>query len=93
MRLLILIFLGGIITVAHGGPFVPVNLSTTIRPVLEINIDNAYKGRIHKCENEGITEIKGLNSPFEEFWAYLPDNCTWIELGILEEIILMNLNI
>jgi len=86
MRLLILIFLGGIITVAHGGPYVPVNLSTTIRPVLEINLDNRYKGRIHKCENEGISEIRGLNSPFEEFWAFLPDNCTWIELGILEQV-------
>ena len=86
MRLLILIFWGGIITVAHGRAFVPVNLKTTLRPVLEINLDNRYKGRIHKCENEGISEIRGLNSPFEEFWAYLPDNCTWIELGILEEV-------
>ncbi len=86
MGLLILIFLGGIITVAHGGPFVPVNLATTIRPTLEINIDNRYKGQIHKCENEGISEIKSLNSPFEEFWAFLPDNCTWIELGILEQV-------
>lgn len=86
MRLLILIFWGGIITVAHGEAFVPVNLPTTMRPALEINLDNRYKGRIHKCENEGISEIRGLNSPFEEFWAFLPDNCTWIELGILEEI-------
>ena len=86
MRLLILIFWGGIITVAHGGAFVPVNLTTTIRPVLEINLDNRYKGRIHKCENEGISEIMGLDSPFEEFWAFLPDNCTWIELGILEQV-------
>ena len=86
MRLLILIFWGGIITVAHGGAFVPVNLTTTIRPTLEINLDNRYKGRVHKCENEGISEIRGLNSPFEEFWAYLPDSCTWIELGILEQV-------
>ena len=28
----------------------------------------------------------GLNSPFEEFWAYIPGACWWIELGILEEI-------
>ena len=86
MRLLILIFWVGIITVAHSEAFVPNNLTTTMRPNLEINLDNHYKGRIHKCENEGISEIRSLNSPFEEFWAYFPDNCTWIELGILEEV-------
>ena len=86
LLMLILFFWGGIITVAHGEEFVPLNLITTMRPALEINLDNRYKGRIHKCENEGVSEIRGLNSPFEEFWAFVPDNCTWIELGILEQV-------
>ena len=71
MRFLIVIFICcvGIIPVAHSGVFVPSNLETTIRQTFEINLENRYKGLIHKCEKEGISEIRALNSPFEEFWG------------------------
>ena len=53
---------------------------------LEINTQNTYKGRVNKCEKEGIGDIYALNSPFEEFWAFIPSKCIWIELGILEKV-------
>ncbi len=66
------------------------NCSTALSTVeafkLEINIENNVKKRIHKCEADGIHDIRNLTSPFEELWAFIPSKCTWIELGILEEI-------
>ena len=73
-------------TVVKGEEFEPKYLETSIRPALETNIENHYKGRIHKCENDGISDIRRLKSPYEEFWAYIPEKCTWSELGILEKI-------
>ena len=83
-----LFFLFGMLvaTIANAETFVPKNLTTMVRPALEINTGNRYKGRINKCEKEGIADIRRLNSPYEEFWAYIPAECTWIELGILEQI-------
>lgn len=83
-----LFFLFGVlvVSIANVETFVPKNLTTMVRPALEINTGNHYKGRINKCEKEGIADIRRLNSPYEEFWAYIPTKCTWIELGILEQI-------
>ncbi|MEE2745557.1 MAG: hypothetical protein VX617_01620 [Pseudomonadota bacterium] len=63
-----------------------VSFETIIRQKLEINVKNASRGRINKCEAEGVLDIRSLKLPFEEFWAYIPGRCVWIELGVLEEI-------
>lgn len=86
MKLLVILLWGFLATVVKGEEFVPKNLKTNIRPSLETNLGNHYKGRIHKCEVDGIRDIRELNSPYEEFWAYIPEKCTWIELGILEKV-------
>jgi hypothetical protein len=71
---------------AGGAEFVPKSPPTVKTPGLEINTENTVKNRTHKCETEGIADIRQLTSPFEEFWAFVAGKCTWIELGILEEI-------
>ena len=75
----------GALPAAAGDGYVP-PFPTVLRPGLEINTANDIKARVHKCEDEGLGDIRGLDSPFEEFWAYIPGACWWIELGILEEI-------
>ncbi len=74
-----------VVPAAAGDGSVP-PFPTALRPGLEINTSNRIKARVHKCEDEGLRDLQGLNSPFEEFWAYIPSACWWIELGILEEI-------
>jgi hypothetical protein len=71
---------------AAGAEFIPKAPATVKAASLRINTENEVKYRVHKCEAEGIADIRNLVSPFEEFWAFLPGFCTWIELGILEEI-------
>ena len=66
--------------------FVPKTIVTKPKVKLEINLDNTYKGRIPICEESGIEQIRSLNSPYEEFWAFIPGSCVWIELGIMEKI-------
>ena len=75
----------GILPASAGDGYVP-PFPSALKPALEINTSNEIKARVHKCEEEGIGDIRGLESPFEEFWAYIPGACWWIELGILEQI-------
>ncbi|MCH7487627.1 MAG: hypothetical protein IIC04_11645 [Proteobacteria bacterium] len=75
----------GVVPAAAGDGYVP-PFPTVVRPGLEINTQNRAKARVHKCEDEGLRDLEGLESAFEEFWAYIPGACWWIELGILEEI-------
>ena len=65
---------------------IPTIWTTKSISALEINIKNAYKGLVYKCEKEGISDIYALNSPFEEFWAFIPSKCIWIELGMFEKV-------
>ncbi len=69
-----------------GAEFIPKAPATVKAASLRINTENKVKYQVHKCEAEGIEDIRKMTSPFEEFWAFVPDKCTWIELGILEEI-------
>ena len=71
---------------AGGAEFVPKAPATVKAAKLQINTENKVKYRVHKCAAAGIEDIRKLASPFEEFWAFVPGKCTWIELGILEEI-------
>ena len=71
---------------AGGAEFVPQSPATVKAAKLQINTENKVKYRVHKCEAAGIEDIRKLASPLEEFWAFVPGKCTWIELGILEEI-------
>ena len=71
---------------AGGAEFVPQSPATVKAAKLQINTENKVKYRVHKCEVAGIEDIRKLASPLEEFWAFVPGKCTWIELGILEEI-------
>lgn len=70
----------------QGAEFVPAYLPTRERPNLEVNRDASVKYRIHKCEKEGVRDMRKLATPFEEFWVFVPGRCTWIELGILQQI-------
>ena len=74
-----------VVPAAAGDGYVP-PFPTALRTGLEINTQNRIKARVHKCEDEGLRDLEGLESAFEEFWAYIPGACWWIELGILEEI-------
>ena len=74
------------ISSARGEVFIPKNWNIKEIPTIETNIKNIYKGRVNKCEKEGVNDIYALNSPFEEFWAYIPEKCVWLELGILEQV-------
>lgn len=66
--------------------FIPKFLATVEASMLQTNTENKVKKRVNKCEADGINDIRKLASPFEEFWAYIPVKCSWIELGILEKI-------
>ena len=83
IRIAATVLILGALPAAAGDGYVP-PFPTALGTGLEINTSNKIKARVHKCEEEGVRDIQGLESPFEEFWAY--SACWWIELGILEEI-------
>lgn len=50
---------------------------------LIINIDDGMKVITNKCEDEGVKDLRELldkDDP-EEAWAYIPETCTWIDVG------------
>lgn len=75
-----------IATPANCESLIPSFWTTKSISTLEINTENTYKGRVNKCEKEGMLDLYRLKSPFEEFWAFIPSACIWIELGILEKV-------
>jgi len=56
------------------------------RPKLEVNTSNLERNIVSKCEEDGVKDILELmvTSRYEEFWAYLPQKCEWVELGYKE---------
>jgi hypothetical protein len=85
IRFAAIVMILGALPAAAGDGYVP-PFPSALKPGLETNTANKIKARVHKCEQEGIRDLERLNSPFEEFWAFTPGACWWIELGILEEI-------
>ena len=85
IRFAAIVMILGALPAAAGDGYVP-PFPSALKPGLETNTANKIKARVHKCEQEGIRDLERLNSPFEEFWAFIPGACWWIELGILEEI-------
>lgn len=50
---------------------------------LIVNSSKDYRTITYKCDRQGVRDIINLmeKSKLEEFWAYLPQKCQWIEIG------------